>query len=291
MSVYACCCKRDCRIVEDGFNRADSTEVGPGWEKVSGDWRIVGNELQEVSGNGVVITTKRHPVDNPTGLLWVDLVGLAHGKKYRILVNYNEDDESYYYGEYCHDDDPELCYVAVGDQRGELDRWYIESTMDDDRLHVCRTMSAISAHLEHGAGTRYARACEIPDNRGRRAGLANATGGRGSAAIRLDDFDWQEHRITNEQCAQCRCDCDGHCMPRKLLMTFVVSECDCDTLDGIQAVADAWATEEDFEVWSFVPLLLKYGPFHIFTTDIDPPDPGSDRHCTYEIHITAVPDE
>src|SRR5690606_41656943 len=49
------CCEDEgggCTILADNFNRDDSTDIGPEWDEVEGDWSINSNRLV-VSGSGI----------------------------------------------------------------------------------------------------------------------------------------------------------------------------------------------------------------------------------------------
>lgn len=235
-----CCCQRGCTIFEDDFNRSDSTSLGSGWEEVSGDWQIVSGELRELSGTGIVITTKEHPKDSHTGIWRVVVPLLLSGGTVRLLVNYVPEDgvggvEEYRYLEVSYVSTEE-CRLAIGESVDGVDtEWdYVTVPLAEDMtLMVCMNNNAMYGSVSSKPGW-VLQECDITDNGGRKSGLENLSGS-GTDGI-FDDFYWEENYETNTACPTCACDCENRCMPcTGLIATFVRtagSPATCTGLDG-----------------------------------------------------------
>lgn len=52
-------------IFADDFNRADSSDLGPNWVEVSGDWAVTSNRLSPGSAGGTIILRAAGPMDSP----------------------------------------------------------------------------------------------------------------------------------------------------------------------------------------------------------------------------------
>ncbi|WP_431781719.1 hypothetical protein [Streptomyces chumphonensis] len=49
----------------DDFNRPDTTDLGPGWVEVSGDWSITSGQLSPGAAGGTIILRAAAPMDSP----------------------------------------------------------------------------------------------------------------------------------------------------------------------------------------------------------------------------------
>jgi len=57
-----CCCKRrptGCVILDDTFDRSDSTDLGSDWDEKSGNWSIDSNTLKEAGTPGSQVATTK----------------------------------------------------------------------------------------------------------------------------------------------------------------------------------------------------------------------------------------
>lgn len=268
MPCPECCEERPCIIVEDDFNRADSTNIGSKWVEAFGDAEIVDTQL-EMPANTVVRTVKSHPVDDPTCHATVTLPDIVAGDDYMLLVNYDEESDSYLYGRYSWDggDDVEIsCGSCVGigtplefDSTTTAAPLIGEGDKRSDTLNVCRSLNGIYAWA--GSDFPAAWKCEIEDNGGRKAGLrAVAAGG---AELKFDDFVWEEHLYTNPKCRPCACECEDFCVPKQMEMTFIVIACECSALNSFQESdeeRDAGAKIFEFYFTDLPPDILPFSP-------------------------------
>jgi len=267
-----CCCDRPCIIVEDDFNRVNNTDLGPKWVEVSGDSEIVSNTLLQIPGPGLVRTVASHPVNHVSGLVYGTAKNLQNGKRYRLIINY-VDSSNYVYAEiYC--TSSEVATVGIYNMAGGSPTTLAEVTNvgylagDEAYMLLCRSNDAV--FLDTVLAT-VIWSC-LNDNGGRKAGLANG----GSTALEWDDFQFTEHKITNADCPECYCDCDGNCIPKTLTLTVLASGlCACNdgayttisyttpiencTWFGTLDLDDMWSCEGSIGTWEFTFLRVN-GP-------------------------------
>lgn len=249
-----CCCKQGCDIVHDDFNRTDSTTVGSPWTEESGDWEIDSNTLTETTGTGIIRTTTTHPMNHWSGIYGVTFLNLQYGNKYRLLFNVVNALNYYYVELYYYFDDPNnMVRLSAGMVEDGVETELKSLTQAgpepgyDEEMYLCRDYSGI-----YYISTLIGQwgCCGFPDNSGRRAGLANNSG---SNTIAFDDYTWDEHFITDENCPRCYCSCEGYCIPDELTMTV---EADCG-LDGLETTGYGSALGEgtwqfDFNDWLYL---------------------------------------
>lgn len=238
MGWFPCpeCCGRGCPSWTDRFNRADSTDVGPDWEEVSGDWSIAANALHESGSPGALAIARRHPQgDRISFFLQVVAVEPQPGDVYRFVVNYL-DDEHYHYFQFSYIEDPvEAFLLQLYRREGEGDFLLAERQKAAHSgaalLQVCFTGNMFLAVEEYGVWS-----CVTPFAGGYRAGLGNG----GSQPIEFDDFYFSESGATNPACPRCGCFCEARCLPKKLHLEIAVQPVegsgpsDYDCLDGIE---------------------------------------------------------
>jgi len=85
------CCdegNKNCLILFDRFNRADSENPGPNWNLESGDWDIETRTLT-AAGAGVILGVPQ-PTGNGGIVIWVTIAGAA-GAVASVLVGYTDD--------------------------------------------------------------------------------------------------------------------------------------------------------------------------------------------------------
>lgn len=221
-----CCCDRPCIIFEDDFDRPDDTDIGSNLIEAVGDSDILDNTLRIPAG-GIVLGSKKHPINTPTCLARVDLHNLQAGEIRRVLVNSTIDASSYLYGE-IETVDGFNATLRVGSSAGgtlhEL-TGLAYPLGGAPSLVVCRTLTGISATFNQDPG--FVFAC-VNWGGGRYAGMMNA----GTGPVQFDNWEFREHSYTlpAKGCATCPCECGeipisrvGTCMPKVLKLVFLAS--------------------------------------------------------------------
>jgi len=263
-----CCCGvPGCVIFQDNFDRANSTNLGSDWTEVVGDSEIAGNTVQ-IPDLGLIKCNTPHPIDTPTCVVFADIANDPPSGKYRVLVNY-VDEDNYLFGQYDSAGTLSVGEVAAGVET-ILDSVACGGIVFGDVLTVCRNKGGLYAGV--GIASVWAWHC-VADNGGRYTGLAS-----GSGQIKFDDFYFEEHYVTDPDCKQCECHCNEFCVPKTLYLTFSASDC-CEDLDErtIELTFDAgaypefqWTGSDDLPVWD------------------DCVNPGTD---TYSFILYCTPDE
>jgi len=231
------CCARPCVIFEDDFERGDSTDLGGSWDEKVGDSEIDDNELL-IPASGLVIATKKHPLNTPTCQVTATLTNMQAGRKYRLICNYDYDDGSYIFAEY-ETTGAGTGTMKVGSNNGSddsiLDEYPAGFVVDGDlEFSLCRTLNGIWCTLQDEPNWVGIGAC-VGDTGGRYVGVMNASA---SGDITVDDFVFIEHDHTNRQlphCAWCPCEGGGDpwskvgvCIPKELfLLVFAGEDCAC----------------------------------------------------------------
>jgi hypothetical protein len=210
----------DCTILFDDFNRET---LGSNWTVKSGSASIVDNKIELTTGTRV-ITTVQHPKQSVTGRVTAEVYGVASGTEHRVLVGYDVADDTHAWAEYR--DTGTSGFHSVGEDGGAAcEEVEIGNMSDGEVLGVCRGFDEVQG----GISTPTARCCtgDDPKDAYTRAGLENT----GTETIQFDNFLWEEHYETNNNCKQCDCQCEGFCIPKTLILTFEASG-DCSCLDG-----------------------------------------------------------
>ena len=229
-----CCCDRPCIIFADDFNRSDSTNLGSELIEAVGDSDIFTDTLRIPAG-GIVLGTKKHPINPPTGVVSVDLHGLAHPEIRRVLINSTINASSYLYAE-IETTSSSAATLRVGSSGGgtlhELTGLFYPAPGSEGspRLQVCRTLTGISATFEDDPGLVWD--C-VEWGGGRYAGMMNA----GVAPVQFDNYKFNESSYTlpTKGCGTCVCECGeipptgvGTCVPKIMKLVFIASgSCDC----------------------------------------------------------------
>lgn len=238
VSRRKCCCEASCLILEDAFDRSDSTNLGGSWTELDGDWEIQTETCIETTGSGVLRTTKSHPKNARSGYFTVDLINIGFGEKRRLLFDLLDKDNYCYVEHYYYNDaGTGKTDLTLGTVIGGVDTQLKTNTRanNDDEgynvtLNVCRNRNGTYFGL--GEATLEEVYCDVEDPGGRRAGLGNASGG--GLPVQFDNFHWEQHKVTRDDCPECGCDCDGYCMGESLTMTIVNVDCTCEELDGLE---------------------------------------------------------
>jgi len=220
-----CCCE-GCIIFEDDFNRAN-TEPVTGWTEVTGDSDIVAGEL-EVPDPGLIVADAANSLDTPRGQVTVDLPTVSAGEKYRVIINY-DDEQNYLFGEL------ETAGAGVGTLRA-WERIAGSDTLIDsittgwtspDTMTVCRSETGLFVGNQASV---VAWGCIDADNGGRQAGLSNDTG----SPITYDNFRYLQSIFEEVNCPACDCQCENYCVPKTLTATLTALHACCDCMDGVE---------------------------------------------------------
>lgn len=92
------CC---CRLFQDNFQRADSSDVGDEWDEVSGGWEIASNRLKNTASNSLIVVAKGRDVPGSDGLphtqaIWAPTNSVSSGAVYRVVVDYVDSDNYHF---------------------------------------------------------------------------------------------------------------------------------------------------------------------------------------------------
>ena len=251
-----CCCGHPgCLIFEDDFNRPNSTNPGSNWLEDVGDSNIF-NETLRLPAGARVICTVPHPERNATCYALVELKDIQEGDRYRLIVDYIDDEDdplydTYLFGEYVAGAGG-VGILKVGSGVGNIVT-YKHSVVSghmgaDDYLIVCRSQTGLYAAMSIST---FAWACVglagfgAYEDRPWKAALENP----GSSTVRFDNFEYWQHEHTNPNCPGCECDCEGWCVGKNLLLTFEAYD-DCGCLDAA-TIALAWDVDRAADwVWN-----------------------------------------
>lgn len=220
MTTKRCCCT--CVFADDDFNRADSTDIGSSWEEHVGDWEIVSGKLT-IAEVGVIRRKSINPLNPDNHVVRAKIENYQDDTKYRILAQMSIDGSDYYYAEW-HYVDASTMYFTIGDTGGALET--IGPDTPPPEGTICEfTVTGKNHYCMQDNSSRITRC--MPPKSGHYMGLAagNANGAT------FDDFSASLHRSDRSVCPACDCDCDGWCIPDKLLATFQDAGY-CSGLDG-----------------------------------------------------------
>lgn len=90
------CC--GCTILDDTFNRADSSILGDDWNEVSGNWEIVSNKLQIASTDAIVINDNICPSQFVERVAYDNVRFGATGDIVRLIIAWT-DNNNYVYAQ------------------------------------------------------------------------------------------------------------------------------------------------------------------------------------------------
>lgn len=136
MPCGPCCC-----AISDDFNRANNSDIGSGWDVISGTWEINGNQLSG-TGAGLVIWQTENPRGSGIQSASVRLDGLGGGEVIRLVVGSDATGDNYVAVEYKHasSDDGELSIVtrvAGVDTKETWEHWPTRPGEEATALFVC----------------------------------------------------------------------------------------------------------------------------------------------------------
>jgi len=219
-----CCCV-GCRIGDDNFNRANSSDPGTKWRILSGTGSIASNRIVV---NGQVATTYCHPSAYPLGSYVAEmlLVGISDASVSAWEVWIGDPTTPSYKIDVSHNSGTNQATLTVRDGAGVLihaETYYGVTT--NQTLKICYAPGLmISAffggfipHIDECDATTNARCYVI-------AGGGDV-GGFSLVAGTFDDWIYDVHYIENQTCASCSCFCwksklDYSCLPKTLTLTF-----------------------------------------------------------------------
>jgi len=204
-----CCCVEGCIILQDDFDRDNSTDLGSQWTEVSGDWEIDTDQLVEAgTTNARIVTTAK----NTSGRGYVDVkIYPNSGDKFRILLNSDSTATAYQYVE-AHCTTASLILTAGGETRTytAADGWNINEL--PIMMSGCVTDGCLYVQVSHLGfdGCVWDNTVTVSDSR-RHAGLMNG----GSSELTWDDFIYRQHEQDDPDCPDCTCFCtyyddEGH---------------------------------------------------------------------------------
>ena len=227
-SCPGCDCDRPCLIFGDDFDRPNNTDLGSNWEELVGDSSIVDGELVIPTG-GKVRCTVPHPVaDTPTCIVKVKLTTIEDGSIYQVRVNALEDGTGGELVEFEITADSSFLRTENEEfETGDLGEW------EDVTLLVCRSLGGIYAGIDRSVAIEWE--CLGTASGGRYVTLAN-----GGGTTTWDDFEYEEHHVTNHECDPCVCHCEHTCTAKQLKLTITVTGGTlCDCIDGWECILTA----------------------------------------------------
>jgi hypothetical protein len=227
MPPKLCCCNPEgCLIHEDAFDRADSTTIGDPWVEEVGDWEIVSGKLN-IDEIGLIRNTTANLYGTANSNVWATIEDYEPGKKYRLIIQLNEDADDYYYAEWHYVDSMNM-YWTLGDQSGAIETQGPFLPTEEGAV-IKLFMHERNQLCMHDDQSRIT-IC-VPPKSGQFVGLAS-----GSAdGATFDNFLWQATPIDDVTCPNCDCSCDYWCIPDALLASFVDAN-ECPLLDGLTAL-------------------------------------------------------
>jgi hypothetical protein len=215
------CCCLGCWFASDDFYRADSTDIGPKWDEVNGDWEITSFMLKENGNAGAI--AQFLPTPNTVSMIArVTTVDEVAGNKYRLIVNY-KDETSYMYAELTIgpgplNDSTLGLYKVNGGTTTELELETIQGLAEGPNgrsreIYACIGSNGFVATVTNAVVSMVWHE-DPPATTGVYGGLGNGA----DQEIYFDDFSLQEHIDTDPTCPGCICTCDGKTWPKELLL-------------------------------------------------------------------------
>lgn len=269
-SPYTCCLD-GCLIVADDFNRADSDDPGCNWVKLAGgDYGISGHQLV---GTGLLITTRKNPLDTINAVVYVTLRNLQVNNIYRVVVGF-VDPDNYRYAKLVCDNSSNLTMSLNKVVNGTHTQLKFDTRGYEGGGDFCAVVC-----IAEGGNFAVRPASEEPltvctpavGNSGWTP--PRVMGNVGFAGGAFDDWSYWEQYADNAECEYCDCTCDGQCLPDTLTVRFVnIQYCDC------------------FDQWSF-EIQRDVGSKHRWVLPEPISDPNSDTLSEFYLEcITDVPD-
>jgi hypothetical protein len=203
MGWHPCCCD-PCIIVEDDFDRDNSTDIGNKWSEESGDWEISSNSLSIGVSSALVLTVKEHSSSDMS--VTVDFTASNNGDKMRVVLS-AVDDSNYIFCEV--EFDSGTSTVRVGDVISSVETvrdtnttvgitvgntYQVVSCWDNSDETICISVLSSGTEIVRSSSTATVTG-------GKKSGLA--TGDTVSGSVTFDDFLMLEKSPTCQECCYC----------------------------------------------------------------------------------------
>jgi hypothetical protein len=218
MPTRRCCCGESCIIDLDDFNRPDSLTLGPKWDDYSSVWTIDNNTALATSP-GIARLKTIHRVPDESMVVYYKTKNEVEnsGTKYRVLVNM-VDDENYHYVEFTRMG-ANTSNLAIGQSAAGVESiiksdLIVGLTNTERQIVVKFSSSEICATVTNCVLSLVA---ENPDPipNGFYCGMQCVNN-----PIYVDDFVFEEHLHTRENCDSCLCKCEGNYIPPVLIASL-----------------------------------------------------------------------
>ena len=226
MGPRRCCCNAPCRIGEDDFNRADSTDPGIKWHIISGEWAINSNQLVATTP-GQLATTICHPPPYLKGsyVARVDLIGMSDGSVSEWEVWIGDPDGPDYSVTVSHNSGASTATLSLFDRVGLIHAETYSGVSTDQELQICWApgmmvsafLGGFEPHIDDCTGVTGDDCYPLVGTDG--------IGGWSFVRGRFDNWIYDVHYIENQNCEACSCFCwrssaDYSCFPDSLTLTF-----------------------------------------------------------------------
>lgn len=219
-----CCCK-DCWSWDDNFDRADSTNVGSGWDEAGGvgDWEIDDRNLYE-SGTATsrILSTQPVPADSEgemviSVVIRTDLAAFTTGDEFTIYGAW-KDSGNYIKAVFTKLAASLTWNVEIFDVTTPIvDSDMISSDLDGDLIHAYLCVDSDGSVKAGMTSTSEPPWGDTSDQDGRYHGLGHdntVTGGR------FDNYAIEEVRRNGKICQYCWCPCLDVAPDQSLIATF-----------------------------------------------------------------------
>lgn len=212
-----CCQHAGCTICSDTFTRAAGTNILPFIEEV-GDWSIDNGQLKEAGTNGArAYCPNRHRHLTDTGVVWATVKNVQEGDRPMLFLNHTPGSAPTEWLKLFFNASNKVA-MQVG-AKGSVASWSPGGTYSagtDYVMKICRTGQGIYGGVTSLSHLLYTCVEETASPTRRYAGVGN----HGTQPVWFDDFVFQEHYTTDQNCEKCGCECDGTCLPQYLLVTL-----------------------------------------------------------------------
>lgn len=211
-AIGKCCC--GCEIDSDNFNRPDSSTLGVKWEDYSTAWEV-DNEQALATSIGIARFDVVHPVPDESMVVYYETIDEINdsGTKYRVLVNVL-DDENYHFAEFTRlgaNDSTLALGVKVSGTETIIKTETITGLTSDTRKLTVKFADNEFCATASNTVLSFVGTDPTPIANGYYSGIE-----RVNDEIRIDNFVFEHHRQTKEECDSCLCQCEGNYIPPTL---------------------------------------------------------------------------
>ncbi|XZE18823.1 hypothetical protein SH449x_004128 [Pirellulaceae bacterium SH449] len=211
MATRRCCCG-GCEIGRDEFNRADAPTLGAKWEDYDNAWTIDNQTALSVA-DGVARFVITHPVPDESMVVYCETVNEVEnsGVAYRVLVNL-KDGGNYHFAEFIRLG-ANNSILSIGRVSGGVETVY-QSEPIVGLTNTSRKIVVKFAAKEMCATVTNCVLSIVTDdpdviNGGYWSGIESTN----DDSITMDNFVFEQHRSTKEECDSCLCKCEGNYIP------------------------------------------------------------------------------